>query len=507
MKVAITGITGNMGQATLAALEGANFIDKLHLLAHTRSKMKKLIKKHKNLAEKTVIIEGSVSDAVAVKKLINGVDVVINMAAVIPPTSDHAPKKTEQCNIFGVKTIVNEIEKIENFQPALLHISTVALYGNRTGDHRFGRVGDPLLVSPFDVYAATKLRGEFCVLESLIKNWVIFRQSAMLHPQMLADNISDGLMFHTCFDAPLEWVTAHDSGVLIRNFLEKFASGNISKDFMKKVYNIGNADNRCYGFDTLNDGFALIGGSAKSFFDVGYNATRNFHGMWFADGHILNDNFNYVSQNISDYWQEILKAHPIYKAGRAVPKKAIKSCVIKKLRKDLNAPAYWAKHNDGAKLIAYFGGKQAYDELQTKSWDDINILDRNEISEINPDISLIEYGFDINKSDSEIDVNDLKNVAEAHGGKLLSDNFEKGDMYAKVLWQTQDGENFTATPYSVLRAGHWYNPIYDTYVWDFDRLSKKDRIFAAIWYDSHGKDENYKYWLDENYNSKAEKIN
>ena len=68
-----------------------------------------------------------------------------------------------------------------------------------------------------------------------------------------------------------------------------------------------------------------------------------------------------------------------------------------------------------------------------------------------------------------------------------------------MRWRTQDGEEFEATPYSVLRGGHWYNISYRENVWDFDRLAKKDRIFAQLWYDSHERDEDTLYGLDENF--------
>ena len=74
-------------------------------------------------------------------------------------------------------------------------------------------------------------------------------------------------------------------------------------------------------------------------------------------------------------------------------------------------------------------------------------------------------------------------------------------MHARVKWLTQDGEEFEATPYSVLRAGHWFNVSYREYAWDFDRLAKKDRLYAQIWYDSHERDEDVFYGLDENFNA------
>lgn len=506
MKIAIAGITGNMGKATFAAFGDAEFADKIVLLSHSRKKMRKLLKTNKKLKNKVETVEGSLSDPEVCRKLIDGADLVVNMSAVIPPKSDQSPQKAIECNQVGVDALVSEIEKLER-QPAFVHISTMALYGNRAGAHKFGRVGDPLLVSPFDVYSATKLRGEFRVLESKIHTWAVLRQSAMLHPQMLADNVHDGLMFHTCFDAPLEWVTAHDSGVLIRNIAEKFARGDMPERFWKKVYNIGGGKaNRCYGYDTLADGFAIIGGDAKKFFEPGYNATRNFHGLWFSDGHVLDDMFGYVSQTTQDYWQEILRAHPVYKMGRIVPKGLIAHFAVKRLRKDPNAPAYWAKHADEPRLLAYFGGKDKYDELQKRKWADFPVPDRKLIPDCDDYSVPIEYGYDFDKADDEITAADLRSVAEAHGGKLLSDDFTPGELYTPLEWETQDGEKFTANAYTVLRAGHWYSPVYSDLVWDFDRLSKRDRVFASVWYDSHEQNEDMRYSLDGDFKSHAEKI-
>ena len=77
----------------------------------------------------------------------------------------------------------------------------------------------------------------------------------MLHNNMLSDNMHDGLMFHTCFNAPLEWVTAHDSGVLINNILKKDMKEDLSEVFWKKCFNISGGVVNCRtGYDIINDG-------------------------------------------------------------------------------------------------------------------------------------------------------------------------------------------------------------------------------------------------------------
>ena len=100
----------------------------------------------------------------------------------------------------------------------------------------------------------------------------------------------------------------------------------------------------------------------------------------------------------------------------------------------------------------------------------------------------------------------LKSVAKLHGGRLLSPTFKTGDVYSKVEWENCDGERFFARPFTVLRGGHWLNPLYSDYVWDFDRLSRKDALYAAYWYDWHDKSENNRYYFDENLNAKIRRF-
>ncbi len=512
MIIALTGATGNMGQATVGQLLKIDEIDKLRLLVLPDDKrIKKLLKKHKKDKQKFEIVFGNLAEKAACEKLVKDADYVVNMAAVIPPHSDQQPEKAIECNQVGVDTLVSVIEKMKK-QPKLIHISTMALYGNRNSLHPWGRVGDPLLVSAFDIYAVTKLRGELRVLESDIENFVVLRQTAMLHSRMLADNMSDGLMFHTCFNAPLEWVTAHDSGVLVANIIRKDLKEDLSKKFWKRVFNIGGGLKNCItGYDTLNEGFKLIGGSTKDFFEPNFNATRNFHGMWFFDGDKLEDMFHYQLQTTEDFWKELGKANSYFKLGKLVPKKLIKKFAIERLFKSPNSPKYWAKHQDEAKLSAYFGGSEKFAKI-SKNWGDFGLfvenkdefskpLDYEKLKDKNS-AKLVDFGIDIESE--KFSIKDLQKYAKMHGGKLISTHCSS--PYEKLVWQNSDGQNFEARPFTVVKAGHWFNRSYAENVWDFDRLAKKDKIYAQIWFDSHGQDENKTYSFDKDFVAKMENI-
>lgn len=513
MKIALAGATGNMGQAAVNELLKLSGLEKLKLLVLPGDKkIKKILKEHKKNKAKIELVYGNIARHDVCEKFVEEADYVINLAAVIPPHSDKFPEKAVECNEVGVKTLVGVIENIKENQPKLIHTSTVALYGNRNSLHPWAQVGDPLLVSPFDIYSATKLRGEFCVLESEIKNWAVLRQSAMLHKNMLSDNMSDGLMFHTCFNAPLEWVTAEDSGRLIANIIKEDSEKDLSKTFWKRCFNIGaGAENRLTGFDTLNDGFKIIGGSAKDFFEPNFNATRNFHGVWFYDGEKLDNLFHYQTQKAKDFWMAFAKSHGYFKMGKAVPKSLIKKFAIKRLFKSPNSVKYWVKHNDEPKLFAYFGGMDSYKQLP-KNWNGFSLLiegkDENgndidyEILKQKKNAKIIDHGYDLNKEIPTL--KDLQNVASMHGGKLLSTSCD--DLYQKLDWCNSDGQEFKASAYTVLKAGHWINPTYFENVWDFDRLSKTDKIYAQIWYDSHKQNEDKFYYLDEKYTARMKQL-
>ena len=496
MIISITGSTGNMGIEVLKELCQLPEVTLLKLLVRSNkkaNKLQKIIKETKTKA-KIEFILGDMNSLSAINELVSNSNYVINMAAVIPPHSDKNIKAAIKCNEIGVNNLINAIEK-EKSQPKFIQVSTVAVYGNRSLNMAYGQVGDPLIPTPFDIYSLTKIRSEFSVLESNIKHYIILRQTAMYHMNMLKDNMKDGLMFHTRFDAPLEWVTAHDSGILIAKLIKKDYLNELDKNFWNKVYNVGGGvKNQLLGYEVFNKGFDLMGATIKDFFKPNYVITRNFHGVWFKDGDVLNNILNYQSESSDLYWKQMHKKYWYYQLGRIIPKRLIKKLVINPVRNsDSSSPYYWYTHNDEPRMIAYFKDSNTFKDIPT-SWDKYSLPDKEKVA-----INNINYGFDINKPLSDITYEDLVNVANLHGGKLLESSFTKGDIYRKLKWQDQDGETFIARPYTILGAGHWITSSYKELIWDYDRLSKKDKIIAQLWYDSHSQDESYLYKFDKNF--------
>ncbi|MDE6565716.1 MAG: NAD(P)-dependent oxidoreductase, partial [Clostridia bacterium] len=342
MKIAMTGVSGNMGREALKQTFELPNVEFVRIILRNTNKNQKLAKKlKKTYTNKIDIIFSSIDNQEACELLVKDVDYVVHMAAVIPPLSDNAPQRSYTCNRNGTIALVNAIKK-QNPTAKYIHISTIAVYGNRNEKHPFGRVGDPLVISPFDSYAKDKLYAERYVLEAELQNWVVLRQTAMLHPNLFKDNISDGLMFHTALNAPLEWVTSRDSGYLIKNILERDTNNEVP-EFWKQIYNIGGGYNgRCSGYDTINDGFSIIGGSIEKFFKPNYFSARNFHGIWMADGDKLNELFHYQRDGgHKQFWLDVAKDHPIFVLGKLAPKCLLNLFLFNRLLNDDNSPYTW----------------------------------------------------------------------------------------------------------------------------------------------------------------------
>ena len=515
MKVALIGASGNMGEALFSLLLKEDDISEIRILRYHKKQTDKLVKKNQQFLDKIKIFDGSIADEKAVQNLLQNVDYCLNLGAIIPPISDHDPKAAIAANEIGPKVLCKVIESMDEKQPKLIHISTVGLYGDRSYQHLFARVGDPLLISAFDIYALTKLRGEFTVLESKVQNWTVLRQTAMLYDKLLMSNISDGLMFHTCFNSPLEWVTSKDSAILIRNILRRDQKGELNTDnFWKHCFNIGGGlKGRATGSDTFDMGFKMIGASTKEFFDPNYNAARNFHGVFFIDSNELEELFHFQNDGIAEFWDHVLETHKYFKMGRIVPKPILKTFVIKRLLSNSNSPRYWYKHNDESRMLAYFKGSKAYEAIP-KKWSDVYLLSDGFDPKGNPlpyeeaktKINPLKYYFDINKPRNLLNQEDLEKVASAHGGKLLTKEFKTGDLYTPLEWETHDGVKFISNAHTVVYCGHWHNISYEKYAWDFDRQAKFDKYVAQIWYDAHDKNEDLYYWFDDEFNAHHKSI-
>lgn len=487
-----------MGKETIHSLMNLPNINIYALIFNTKKDIK-IAKKFKRMYDNRFkYFIGDIRNYKDCQRLMQNSQYILHLAALISPASDHNEKQTISTNFIGTKNIVDAhkeyVSKTKKEQK-FIYISTVALYGNRDFKHPWGRVGDPLLPSVFDIYGNSKLFAERYVLDADLDCFAILRQTGILYDNMLMNNIKDGLMFHTSWNVPIEWVTAKDSGQLMHNIIiEDLLDG--CPNFWNKAYNIGGGQfSRQTGYETFDDGFKIIGGSTKTFFNSNWNIPRNFHCFWFSDSDDLEKQFHFRSQSTDDFWNMFAKRHKIYKIARIISSKIIKRLVITPLLKNNNAPQYWIDNNNEAKIQAYFNGMSNYKKIPTK-WD--NFVLECEKQDYNTRkssacASFLNHGYDETKSNDNLNINDMQEDARFRGGKCLSITMKKGDMRTKLTWSCHAGHVFEASPYTILKAGHWCPHCVQMKKWNYDNLAKNNPFYAQIYYDTHNENENYIY--------------
>ena len=509
--IALTGADGAMGGEVLAHLLDSKNNYQLRLFIYNQVKkerpfFKSLLKKGKG---RITLIKGDLSNYRDVENLIFGADYVIHCGAVIPPKADHNPQNTYNTNYLGTKNIVDAIKASgRQDKIKLVHISTVAVYGNRDYHHPWARMGDPVISSAYDYYSAAKIMGERYVLDSGLTNWVVLRQSAVYHKYFLANNMNDGLMFHTCWNAPFEWITDRDSGLMIEHLVDYDLQGKLD-GFWLNDYNIGGgASCRETGYETFNYGFGLMGASAEKFFEPHWNIPRNFHGVWYTDSYVLDKWLNYRRESSKDFWKRMEKSLWYYKLGAIVPAKLIKKFAIERLLTNSNAPQQWIKLGKKGRIDAFFGGQEAYEKLP-KSWDkypvtalgqtDQGPIDYQDLKdESKAQRYALNHGFDDSKADSQITFEDVKSAASYRGGSVISESMKTGDLHTKLKWKCHNGHVFESTAFTVLRGGFWCPECCQALPWAFDKAAAHIPFYAQIWYDTHSKsEENNVYPYDE----------
>ena len=502
MKIAMTGVSGHMGAEALKEtlrLDNAEWVRVLLTRRKRNEKLAKTLKKQ--YGERVQIVFGNIEDRAACDRLVEDTDYVLNMAAVIPPRSDADPAASEKCNYLGAVALTDAVKAMPR-RAKFLHTSTIALYGCRNEKHPFCRVGDPLVISPYDIYSLHKLRGERYVLESGLEHFVVLRQTAMLHDEMLKGNMSDGLMFHTCLNSPLEWVSAHDSGVLIRRILERDSAGELDF-FDNRVYNIGGGiRGRQTGYDTFRVGFAVMGGSTEKFFRPDWLAARNFHGVWMADSGELEALFGYQREGAEEVWKAIADKHRIFRLAKLLPPKLIAGTFFRRLLNHPNSPMRWRKDKDEARVAAFFKSEEDARAIPA-DWKDVKLMAKGDFGDYDAlrdearaerEGKLLSHGFDDKKPPAAWTAEDCRAAAAFRGGEYLSEGF--AGAHAPAQWRCHDGHVFTATPYTVMGAGHWCPACAPT-PWDYDRQAKHNPFYAQAWYDTHAEDENAVYDLED----------
>ncbi|MEG0026066.1 MAG: NAD(P)-dependent oxidoreductase [Bacilli bacterium] len=287
-KILLTGAAGSIGYETLKQLITTNHeITVLDL--PTKNNKNKL----EPLKNQITIIYGNINNEETIKHAIKNKDIIIHLAAIIPPLADKNPELTRQINYFGTLNIIKQI-KSTNKNCFLIYSSSVSVYGDRI-NNPWIKVSDPLKASYSDYYAYTKIETEKLIKSSHI-NYTIFRLTGIMgHPK------TDPLMFHMPLNTKIEIATTKDTAKAFVNAIEK------TKELNHNTYNLGGGKQcRTTYQDFLTNMFKIYGLNIKFMKERAF-AEKNFHCGYFLDSDKLNKILNFQTDTLKSYYDRIKK--------------------------------------------------------------------------------------------------------------------------------------------------------------------------------------------------------
>lgn len=131
--------------------------------------------------ENIEIVRGDITDTATVQAAVNGADLVLHLAALLPLASERDRETTFAVNVGGTANLVDAI-KAAGGGARLVFSSTVATYGNTMDGEPPVGVDHPQ--NPVDIYGESKIAAERLVLEAGIP-YTILRISGVVIPALL----------------------------------------------------------------------------------------------------------------------------------------------------------------------------------------------------------------------------------------------------------------------------------------------------------------------------------
>ena len=332
-RVLLTGSSGTVGYEVLRQLHRDKHVE----LTVFDVKNKKSARLFKPFASTTKIVFGDITKPEDVMKITPNQDVVIHLAAIIPPVADENPELAYRVNVNGTRLLV---ESLENVSPNafLMYSSSISVYGDRVNTP-YIRVTDLLNPSIGDEYAKTKIECEKIIQNSKL-HWTIFRLSAIMGGHKITK-----LMFHMPLKTSMEICTPLDTARAFAHGIYK------TKALEAKIFNLGGGEACQTSFQHfLERSFGIFGLGKVNFAENSF-ASRNFHCGYYADGDLLEDIVGFRQDNLEIFFEKTKAGVSIFTKTAAMTFRYF----IKKYLQSLSEPLQAVKKKNRPLMERFFG--------------------------------------------------------------------------------------------------------------------------------------------------------
>lgn len=451
--VFLTGATGNMGWAGFQKLYKRKGRFRIKILARPSKKNIRLLKPYSGDPD-VEIIWGDLCSYEDVLAGVNGADYVLHVGGMVSPGADYYPEKTLEVNVTAARNVVKAVlAQPDKDNVKVVYIGSVAQCGDRLSPVHWGRTGDPVYASAFDMYAVSKCRAEKEIVDSGIRHWVSLRQTGILYPGIFRQ--INPVALHVPIKGVLEWATVEDSGRLLANVCEE----SVPEEFWNRFYNISSGEQyRMTNYEFEQRLLAPLGiRSVERVFEPQWFATRNFHGMWYTDADVLEDYLHFrANVPVDEYFRHLASQLPwYYSLARFVP-----ACLIKSFMRPL---AYekglgtqsWIKDSP-EKLEAYYGSKEEY--LSIRDWAQMRPphMEKNlEKARAAGEVVTLSHGYDTSRPLAALSAEEIETAAVFRGGHFLGPETGIGTEGFLFDWECEHGHHFKASLEYVLLGGGW----------------------------------------------------
>ena len=333
-KILVTGATGTIGREVIKLLsQKPNY--QVFAFVRKGHRSQKILRK---ISAKTQIIQGDLSISADILQINEPFDVVIHLAAIIPPKDTINQDLTYKVNLQGTQNLLNRVYKLN---PALffMYSSSIAIYGDRLFNPEI-KVGDEPHILAHEVYAKTKLAAEQSIINSSA-DWTIFRLTAIMGG---ANHQMSHLMFHMPLDTSMEIATPQDCARAFVYGLEKKRALN------HRIFNLGGGPKARLTYKSLLSASFEIYGLGQFDFPAKAFAEKNFHCGHYVDGDELEEIVHFRGNGISDYYSMLeRKISPLQKRITRIFRGPIKFFIL--LRSE---PLKAFKKNDKVAMEKFF---------------------------------------------------------------------------------------------------------------------------------------------------------
>ena len=285
MKVLLTGAFGNVGWSTLKELVRQKYEVRTFDVDTPRNR------KYADVYSDIEAFWGDLQNVDDVLKACKDIDVVIHVAAIIPPLADRDPELARAVNVGGTKNLLTAV-KAQDKPPRLIYTSSISVYGDRVKNPLI-KVTDPLTPNDDDEYAKTKLKAESLIKDAGIE-WAIFRLTYIVSPDKIE---MDPLMFHMPLKTSIEICHTEDVGLALAN-----AAG--CEEVWGQIFHIAGGEKCRTTYKQYIEDMMDIFGLGKTCLSEGAFSTGKFH-CGFMDTAESQHLLKYQRHTLEDYYKEV----------------------------------------------------------------------------------------------------------------------------------------------------------------------------------------------------------